>query len=168
MKNKQNKRWRVFADTRIQGLLCLRLALYWFVCQSSIVFTILAMSSFFEGTQDGSSAVSLHFIVPALTVSTLMFPVFLFDILVFSNRFAGPMVNFRRKMKQLVENETCEKIAFRKGDYYMDLAEHFNQVQELIKPQSPTPAEDLATQDSARSTFPPVETPVQGGIQSHV
>jgi len=162
MKKNPIKRWRLFADARLQGQMCARLAVYWMFCQASMVGTIVAMSCLFEGTQTNSSVIEMHFIVPALAVSTLLFPIFLFEILAFSNRFAGPMVSFRRQLKQLAENETCEKLTFREGDFYLELADHFNQIQEKVQSQS-KPEEKSNT-----SFLPPLETSDPTGMESHV
>ncbi len=163
MKNKRNKRWRLFADVRLQGLMIVRMAIYWIFCQIALVGTILAMSSLAEGTGESTSMVEMHFIIPALTVSTFVFPLFVFDMLVFSNRFTGPIVNLRRKMKQLADNDTCEELSFRKGDYFMDLAQQFNQIREKL--QSPSPQSEA---NPTSSFFPTLETTNPTGTESHV
>ena len=162
MKKKQNKRWRLIADVRIQGLLCIRLAIYWMVCQAAMAGTISAMSILTTGAANGSSGG--HFIYPALIVSSLVFPILLLDMLVFSNRFAGPMVNYRRKMKQLVENSTSEKIQFRQGDYFMELGDNYNEICERIEAQRP----ESSGESKNTNCLPPLENTNPIGMENHV
>ena len=80
-----------------------------------------------------SSGTLSQYITPALFVSSLALPLALFDLILFSNRFAGPMLNFRRKFNELVEHETAETMHLRHGDFYPDLAENFNKLRDKIQ-----------------------------------
>lgn len=103
-------------------------------------------------------------IVPAFIVSTLVLPIMMFDMVVFSNRFAGPMLNLRRKMKQLAETNLSEKIEFRDGDFYRELRDSFNEIREKIISSS------AEQSDNAKSgtRLPPLEIKCPPGTQSHV
>ena len=50
----------------------------------------------------------------------------LLDQLILSNRFAGPLLNFRRKFERLVKEGVAEKVRFRKKDFYRDIEENYN------------------------------------------
>jgi len=132
MKQNKHKRLRVLADFRLQGNLCLRIMIYWIVCQLSMIGTILAFS-FLGGPASEVAAPISRFIVPPLVISSLVLPIALLDMLMFSNRFAGPLLNFRRKLGELVENGACEDVRFRGGDYYRDLGDNFNKLREKIQ-----------------------------------
>jgi len=95
-----------------------------------MVGTILGIA-FLEGPTGNSASIG-RFIVPALVVSSLVLPIALLDILMFSNKFAGPILNFRRRFKELVDNGTCEDVRFRPGDYYRDLSDNFNKLRTKI------------------------------------
>ena len=43
--SKKERRRRVFADLKIQGGLCLRVAIYWVVCQLAVIGTIAAFAA---------------------------------------------------------------------------------------------------------------------------
>ena len=123
MSKRQFKRWRLFADSKIQGQLLLRLIGYWIVCQISIFGTI-ALFSFITN----SSASVSPLVVPALIVSFIFLPIVVVDAIVFSNRFAGPMVNFRSNLKRMLKGEEIGDIRFRPGDFYQDVSNDFNQL----------------------------------------
>ena len=121
---KTDKRKRVFADLKIQGGICLRITIYWFACYFVTIGTIFGFASL-----DGASATGTisRFFVPAFVAATLVLPLVLLDILVFSNRFAGPLLSFRRRLKHLADGEqTGQELRFRNGDYFLDISENFN------------------------------------------
>ena len=163
MKKKQNQRWRLIADVRLQGLLCVRLAVYWMVCQATMVGTISAMSILTSGSTTGSSSGN-HFIIPALTVSSLVFPILLFDMLLFSNRFAGPMVSFRRQLRRFAKNGKSDRIKFRSGDFYQDISDNYNKICESIE----TERRESSGTSKHRNRLPPLEATNSIGSENHV
>ncbi len=130
MKEKRNKRWRLIADLQIQGRLSLRLGIYWIACQMVMVATIFGFA--FLTNSSGAGAA----IFPALVASTLFLPIMLLDLIVFSNRFAGPMLTLRRALKQLAQSNSSEEIKFRDGDFYQDMENDFNIVRRKIVAKS--------------------------------
>ena len=114
----------MIADPKVQGILCLRVAIYWLFCQVTI-FGVLFALAFLEGSAGG---VIKRMIVPAMIASLVVLPVALFDMVVFSNRFVGPVYNFRKKLSKFAGNGVIEELRFRPGDYYPDLQENFNRV----------------------------------------
>jgi hypothetical protein len=126
-KVKSEKRWRLVADPKIQVWLCFRVVAYWVICQITILGTFLAFA-FLENGSHGGSFDIWNLVVKSLVVSALVIPVIIYDMLSFSNRFVGPVHNFRNKMKQLVETGETSEIVFRKGDFYPDLRENMNEL----------------------------------------
>lgn len=127
MSTKQKyRRFRVFADAQMQTSLCIRIVIYWVVCQLSIFATISLLASL-DGPA-GSLGDVTRFIVPAAIVSSCLLPLVLVDQLVFSNRFAGPLLNFRRKFARFVKEGAVEKVNFRTNDLYQDIQENYNEL----------------------------------------
>ena len=60
----------------------------------------------------------------------LLAPVIVYDVLTLTNRFAGPVFRLRREMQRMVKHEECNAINFRDGDYWMEMADLFNQIRE--------------------------------------
>ena len=129
MKSINNKRWRLLADVQIQGPLILRVACYWILFQTVQVGTI-AVFSFLS---QGSLGFDLKLLVPSFIVSALILPLVMLDMLKFSNHFAGPMLNLRRKLKQLADDESADPIRLRPGDYYREMSDNFNEIRLRIK-----------------------------------
>lgn len=131
MNRARNKRWRLFADVQIQGQLLLRLIAYWALFQIVQVGTIAMFAFLGNGSPDGPGF-DISILVPSIVVSSLVLPFVLLDSLKFSNRFAGPMISFRRKMKQLATFQPVEKLYFRPGDFYSELPGYFNEIRQRV------------------------------------
>ncbi len=69
---------------------------------------------------------------PFFVVLLVLIPVAAFDSIRLSHRFAGPMVRIRGAMRRLAAGERVEPVHFRKGDFWMDLADDFNTVLTLV------------------------------------
>ena len=128
MKPKKNKRWRLVADVQIQGQLCVRLVFYWVLCQISMAATMVGFTLLLGESTD----LLWRLLIPALTVSSLFLPIMLFDLIGFSNRFVGPLLNFRKRFSQFMKDGTVGEIRFRKGDYLTDLRDDFNKLQDRL------------------------------------
>ena len=131
-KPKKHRRLRVFADFQTQTAICFRTIIYWVVCQLSIFGTIWFLAGL-DGPGGASGSVT-RFLVPAMIVSTCLLPLALLDQLIFTNRFAGPLMNFRRKFSAFVNDGVAEEINFRRKDYYRDLQDNFNKLCKEIAP----------------------------------
>ena len=46
----------------------------------------------------------------------------------FTNRSAGPLLNFRRKFAKLAEGEIPDELVFRGGDKYRDIEKNYNKL----------------------------------------
>ena len=129
---RKHVRWRLFADARVQGQLCFRVVIYWLVCQFTMVGAMIAFASL-GGTEQVSPDVIWSFVGPAFFASLMILPFALLDAVGFSNRFSGPIHNFRQRFADLVSGKPSRELNFRPGDYYEDLAENFN----LLRKQQP-------------------------------
>ena len=132
--NKPNyKRSRLFIDPPIQGMLLLRVAIYWAVCVLTQVLVIL-----FVSIGAAMSEAPNAFTVPALQLrwllqlvvfaSALVLPVILFDVLRLSHRWVGPVFRLRTSLQALSRGESVAPISFRAGDFWQEMAGDFNVV----------------------------------------
>jgi len=64
-----------------------------------------------------------------------IFPAFLLDTIRFSNRFVGPVGRLRRYLRQLGNDHNTERLSFRGGDFWSEMAEEFNTVAVLVEDQ---------------------------------
>lgn len=129
----KNRRFRVIADLKLQGLLCLRVAVYWLICQSTIVLTILGFQLLGGASSDAAAeGTPWHYFVPAITVSICVLPIMLLDLVLFSNRFAGPMMRTRRQLREMAAGAQVSDLHFRRNDYYEDLSHNLNVLRNQI------------------------------------
>lgn len=156
---KQHKRNRVSADFRLQGFLCLRVAIYWIVCQVVFGIAVLAFFALQESNPGSTPLTPWSLITPALVISGLVLPLVLLDLLVFTNRFAGPILRIRTYLASLATDEKATAFKLRKKDFFIDICENLNCVGEQLQAQRESatkPTEDSTVQES----LPPlVETP---------
>ncbi len=123
-------------DREIQLALARRLTLHW------VVFILVAVAlaclfqwlgkpftSFTELFEDVWSTLS-----PLLLVMLCLIPIFVYDSVKLSSRFAGPVLRVRRAAQSLAAGEQTEKLSFRNGDFWHGLAEDFNRVIDKHQP----------------------------------
>ena len=134
---KKNKRFQLLVDPITQKSLLMRATFYWMTSLTlmGLLMSIqigLAHSSL---TFDEKFAKVLEAIGPAMLAALFLLPLFLFDCVRFSNRFAGPIRRIRGHLKQLAETGKTEELKIRQGDFWCDLAEEVNRVAERMNPQ---------------------------------
>jgi hypothetical protein len=164
MKKPSNRRWRFWADKTIQGRLVFRLAIYWATCQFALVGTMVGMSFLMMGSPNSGTGSIWNLIVPGVIVSLLVLPFAIYDLVVFSNRFTGPMMRFRRHVAELAESGTADEIHFRPADFYLDLSENFNKIRTNSHPT------DLGRrpQTEKSTPLPALQMTRPMGTQNHV
>jgi hypothetical protein len=128
-KQAKPERWRLLADPKMQGMLCFRVVVYWLLCQAIMAGTIALFAFFGNGSDSGATG---GFVFSALIASALFLPIVVVDMLFVSNRLAGPVINFRQGMNQILDCDQIEELSFRPGDYYQDLGESFNELRKRI------------------------------------
>ncbi|MDP6057657.1 MAG: hypothetical protein QGH33_02140 [Pirellulaceae bacterium] len=108
--------WLLGLATYVTVILVYRIAPYWLV-----------------GSDDQLLAAIWRDLCPFIIVSVAISPIVLISVIRFSNRFIGPMLRFRRAIKQLAKGETPARIALRRQDYWRDMADDINQVSVLLE-----------------------------------
>ena len=125
MANQERKRRQLFVDPKVQGVLILRVMLYWIVCVVTITLMLLcwrimtgAARPFYTHFGD----MWFHF-GPALVASFVLLPLVVYDIVQMSNRFCGPLFRLRRSIRALARGEHVQPISFRDGDFWPEIAQ---------------------------------------------
>ena len=86
------------------------------------------MFSFLSGEAGGADIVW-----PAMITSLMVLPIVMLDLLKFSNRFAGPIVNISKKIDQMANGQTIDEISLRKCDFLSDLVGSLNAVSKRLE-----------------------------------
>ncbi len=121
-------RKRLLVDMKVQHALVIRVILYWFMCLASVAIMILA----WRLATDPSRGVGQHLTQmwyqfgAAVIGSLLLLPLVIYDTLVISNRFVGPLQHLRGQMRRLARGEKVDPIKFRQDDFWHELSEEFN------------------------------------------
>ena len=137
--NDSSRRSSTTANRRVQHALIKRVFLHWciFVISVTLVSAFVKSRQPTFATQSWSEFLNLfaYETVPFLVVVVAFLPAFILDSHRISHRFAGPMVRFRRGMADVVNGRKVPSLNFRPGDFWHDIAVHFNQINKRFKPQ---------------------------------
>jgi hypothetical protein len=128
------RRRKKFIDRDVQGALVIRLASHWF----AFLLVGTAVSLVLQFLTDPFRPVSEHFQAFVhnqagfVLVMLCMTPVFLYDSVKLSHRFAGPILRLRRALNELAHGDEVERVKFRPGDFWTEIADEFNCVLDRI------------------------------------
>ncbi len=118
------KRRRLIADWNLQGGFCLRLMIYWFVCQTAMAGTIAGIFYFEAGGVTSAG----QFLLPGFMVSLAFLPLAMLDQLILTNRILGPLHRFRQHLLKIADGESIPDLHFRPGDHLQDLSKNINRI----------------------------------------
>jgi hypothetical protein len=146
------KRRRFFVDRRVQGALVLRSLFYWVFCLLTITVMMICWRMVtMPVLESGPQVQSLWTeYAPVAIASFFMLPIIVMDTIRLSNRFAGPMLRFRRKLRELADGESIEPLKFRDHDYWSEMADDFNKV--AAKLGALKPYQNVENESAARVT----------------
>ena len=123
---KNRYRKRMFVDREVQGTIIWRFMSQWmftglaaftylFILEVLASREPMSFSGYLAQLWDQYGMLSIVF----LTV----FPIFAYDVLRMSHRFAGPMVSVRRALKQLAHGESITHLRLRESDFWQEIAD---------------------------------------------
>jgi hypothetical protein len=146
-------RKQLLIDKHVQGALLFRTIVYWF-------FLLVAASLILQGVyavrEPGGTFLSYYDLVlerhgVLALVTLVLLPLVVYDVLVTTNRFAGPVYRLRRALRALAAGERVEPLQFREKDFWREAADEFNAVaayvDELRKQADPDNAGDRSLRD---------------------
>ena len=128
----QFKRTRLWIDPPLQKQLLLRLALHLVACSLvlfHLAFLYVVLANFPDVLNRGMLTFYTEFcnsLVPLLVALIVVLPIFLYDMVKFSHRFAGPLYRFRKTMEAMAAGKQVEPIKIRKQDLLRDWVPTFN------------------------------------------
>lgn len=121
-------RGRLYIDRDVQRALVLQLVRHWALFVVVLTGILLALDSL----SDPQRSFGQHFMSlwqrhsALLVVVGALFPVFLYDSIKLSNRFAGPIMRLRSALREAAAGELSRPIVFRKDDFWQDIANNYN------------------------------------------
>jgi len=141
------RRKRLIADLQVQGALAVRAVLYWLLCLVTIGTLMLVaqlLAAPLTPMNQQLAELWSHFRPMALT-SLLLLPIVLFDLLLLTNRFAGPVFRLRRAMHDLAQGKSVRPIRFRKGDFWPQVGNDFNIIAGRLRQADASSAGEIDT-----------------------
>lgn len=128
-----SQRKRFLIDPKVQWAIIRRMTMHWSL-------TVLALLAIGIGVQliyaPGQLSVwqaiagSFGAQTPLLCVMFMLFPVYVWDIVKLSHRFAGPMLRLRGILDELADGGRATHLKFRPGDFWQETATDFNRFYE--------------------------------------
>lgn len=129
----RSSRTRSYVDSSVQGSLLRKLSFHWLLLIAVNCGVFGAWIWLFERTDaSASEAVSTAFskCLPFLVTSAALLPVFLYDTLKLTSRFAGPALRFRAALSDASQGLPVRPMHFRHDDFWQEMAENFNSLME--------------------------------------
>ena len=123
-------RKRYWIDSKIQGALALRILFHWVTFAVIAVVLTLILQYFSNPWTMLSDQLALLWNRQSAfaIVILVLLPIFIYDTVKLSNRFAGPVLRLRRVMKQIADGQPPERLKFRDNDFWIGMAEDFNKL----------------------------------------
>ena len=126
------KRTQLFVDRKVQGMLIVRVTMYWLYCLLSISLLMVCWVAFTDRPATSGELFQKTFgqFGPALGASLVALPIVILDLLRLTNRFAGPMFRLRRSMRDFADGKPVHPVYLRNKDFWSDFAADFNRAME--------------------------------------
>lgn len=130
MKTQLERRRKYFVDKKVQGALLRQLLGYWLLGSFALVcflFVYQVGPHLLSGSGDPRASVWRQ-VGPLLIVSLAISPIVVISAVRFSNRFVGPVLRFRRALRELARGDVPTPITLRDKDYWKDIADDINRI----------------------------------------
>ena len=126
----RNKRGKEYVDPQVQGALWRRLVLHWVAYTAVATLLVVGlewMSDPFRPMREIATAAWWTY-GPVLLVLACLIPIFVYDSIRLSHRFAGPVFRLRQVIHSLATGARTERIEFRDNDFWKEIAADMNRV----------------------------------------
>ena len=173
-----NIRKRLWINPAFQGRLLLHIGSYFLLYM--VIICILGFLLFLQEAlmtkqfRGGFGLYTVYFtqIRPLLFASAILMPYFIYDLIKFSNRVAGPLYRCQKVMREMVEGKPVREFQPRKQDLMPEFYADFNDLirawnsripSEANDPAQPRRDADRAGVENAYAGVRREETPAQVG-----
>lgn len=133
----KNKRGKYLVDNRVQLALVRRIMLHWvgfIVLFLTMVLTVEVFLSDPGTPLVECAAVTIQKHILVLVVLAALLPMFLYDTIKLSHRFAGPVARLKNGLSSLADGRNVDEIKLRKSDFWIEMAADFNRVVRRLQP----------------------------------
>jgi len=131
-------------DSKVQGTLIKNFLRYWAVSIAAAggltvigwIFITPGLSGFIGPNAFMASIIPM--ILVGIAAAVLVLPVLLFDVVRVSHRFAGPLVRFKRHLREAADGGPMRRLSFRDEDFWPEIAEAYNDLLDRIERERAT------------------------------
>jgi hypothetical protein len=119
-----------FIDTKVQGALMVRTAIYWMFWLLSVSLMLICWNAYTGPSKKFIDLVAdlFHRYGPGLIASLVVLPIVMMDVVRLSNRFVGPVMRLRGALQELAAGRPVKPLHFRDDDFWRELAGDLNEV----------------------------------------
>ena len=128
-------RTKNYVDPAVQKSLVRRIILHWLAFLVASFFVAFCLQFF----NDPFRSFPEHLVEFwwkhgfVFLVMIALLPVFAYDAIRVSNRFAGPVSRLRKTIQELAQGKEAKPLEFRENDFWKSLAEEFNGMVENLR-----------------------------------
>lgn len=126
----KSRRKKHLIDWAVQGALVRRIVLHWLIFLGLAALMLPLWQLWASGNifRPFSTLVaeSWRNTAPVFLALIALLPLFIWDTITLTHRFAGPMYRFHSSIKRLAAGEDVPPIRLRKGDFWTEFADDFN------------------------------------------
>lgn len=137
------KRRRIWVD-KFQTRLLLRMVAYCVLYQLSVAVIVIGWTVFCQFSANGIRPLRWSDFVPSVIGVLCILPMLAYDVIRFSHRLVGPLVRFRRAMREIAAGDPVSLIKLRDGDMLLELRDEFNQMIQALQARGALPVKEEA------------------------
>jgi hypothetical protein len=132
------QRRQKFIDSKVQGALARRIIFHWLVFLAVASVTALMLEVLSDPFRPSGEHLEEVWYThgPFLVVMVFLLPIFVIDTIKISHRFAGPIYSLRRSMREVADGQPPQKLKFREGDFWHELASDYNAMIDRLAPNA--------------------------------
>lgn len=150
-----DRRSRLYVDREVQSSLVRRILLHW-LAFVAVAFGVVGVLQACVEHPTGSPADWAQYALARnflpLLAGLALVPVFVYDTIRATNRFAGPVQRLRRLLRAIADGEDIRHFEMRKDDQWSELADEINRAFERLRQDAEARQKlaSAATQDERR------------------
>ena len=146
-------RKRIFVDPIVQGALIRQSLVHWLIALVILSVGLFSVQIAWDGLDKSfvhhiSTFAMRYGMLLALMVCIL--PLLIYDSVRLSHQFSGPVYALRVALRKLAEGQSISEVAFRRGDFWAELARDVNRIADRLDQHTLTQDGDGERRDAVR------------------
>lgn len=133
MSTSTTPRKQKLVDCEVQESLLRKISLHWiafFLCNAIALMIWIRLYEQPDANWGQTFGDTLRRFLPFFVISAALIPVFVWDTLKLTNRFAGPIMRLRSALSDASAGRGVKPLHFRNNDFWQEIAQNFNNLLE--------------------------------------